>query len=168
MATVTMLMLILNATTVRRKFFRQNSAIARHNSEQSLKIRALENEIARLLSENLQLKSDVNRLKIELEGSQDRIIAEHALQIKEKMEAQLAEWGSMLASLGQEPVPKNRSPRAAKRPKIERSSTGRSRISDRRRRETIHSMQDLEAAAQHEGRLPPLWEDKIYPRETLK
>ncbi|KAI3328062.1 hypothetical protein HD806DRAFT_484924 [Xylariaceae sp. AK1471] len=153
--------------TLRRKFLRQNRDIARHNSTQSLKIRALENECARLLSENLKLQSDVLRLKSELEGSHVHRVADHALQIKEKMEAQLVEWGTMLASLGHEPMPKNRSPRALKRPRIQRSSIGRSGMSDWRRRETMSSMQDLEAAALQEGRLPPLWENKTYPRETL-
>jgi hypothetical protein len=161
-------MLIRIATIVRRKFLRQNRDIARHNSTQSLKIRALENECARLLSENLKLQSDVLRLKSELEGSHVHRVADHALQIKEKMEAQLIEWGTMLASLGHEPMPKNRSPRALKRPRIQRSSIGRSGMSDWRRRETMSSMQDLEAAALQEGRLPPLWENKTFPRETLK
>ncbi|KAI0485468.1 hypothetical protein F4859DRAFT_382924 [Xylaria cf. heliscus] len=156
-----------NLEILRRRFLRQNRDIARTNSTQSLKIRSLENECARLLSENLQLRSDVLRLKTELEGSHAHRVADHALQIKEKMEAQLVEWGAMLASLGHEPVPKNRSPRALKKARIERDSIGRTRISDWRRRETMTSMQDLEAAALQEGRLPPLWENKTYPRETL-
>ncbi|KAI0974809.1 hypothetical protein F4678DRAFT_420914 [Xylaria arbuscula] len=153
--------------TLRRKFLRQNRDIARINSTQSLKIRNLENECARLLSENLQLRSDVLRLKTELEGSHAHRVAEHALQIKEKLEAQLVEWGSMLAGLGHEPLPRNRSPRALKRPRIQRDSIGRARGSEWRRRETMSSMEDLEAAAVQDGRLPPLWENKTYPRETL-
>ncbi|KAI0200628.1 hypothetical protein F4808DRAFT_460732 [Astrocystis sublimbata] len=153
--------------TLRRRFLRQNRDIARTNSTQSLKIRSLENECARLLSENLQLRSDVLRLESELKGSQAHRVAEHALQIKEKMESQLVEWGAMLAGLGHEPLPRNHSPRAVKKPRIERDSVGRARTSDWRRRETLSSMLDLEAAALQEGRLPPLWENKTYPRETL-
>ncbi|KAI1127327.1 hypothetical protein F5Y10DRAFT_195996 [Nemania abortiva] len=156
-----------NLEILRRKFLRQNRDIARTNSTQSLKIRSLENECARLLSENLQLRSEILRLKTDLEGSHAHRVANHALQIKEKMEAQLLEWGAMLADLGHEPVPKNRSPRALKRAKIQRNSVGRTRTSDWRRRETMGSMEDLEAAALQEGRLPPLWENKTYPRETL-
>ncbi|TRX92916.1 hypothetical protein FHL15_006322 [Xylaria flabelliformis] len=137
--------------TLRRKFLRQNRDIARTNSTQSLKIRNLENECARLLSENLQLRSEVLRLKTDLEGSQARRVADHALQIKEKMEAQLVEWGAMLASLGHEPIPKNRSPRALKKARIQRDSIGGTRIADWRRRETMSSMQDLEAAALQEA-----------------
>ncbi|KAI1816412.1 hypothetical protein GGS20DRAFT_538147 [Poronia punctata] len=152
---------------LRRKFLRQNRDIARTNSTQSLKIRSLENECARLISENLELRSHILRLKTELEGSHAQRVADHALQIKEKMEAQLVEWGAMLASLGHEPMPKNHSPRAAKKPRIQRNSSGRSGSSEWRRRETISSMEDLEAAAAQQGRLPPLWENKTYPRETL-
>lgn len=161
-------LMLIKITSVRRKFLRQNRDIARTNSTQSLKIRNLENECARLLSENLQLRSDVLRLKTELEGSHVHRVADHALQIKEKMEAQLIEWGAMLASLGHEPVPRNRSPRALKKAKIQRDSIGRARMSDWKRRDTMSSMQDLEAAALQDGRLPPLWENKPYPRETLK
>ncbi|KAI1179645.1 hypothetical protein F4777DRAFT_533463 [Nemania sp. FL0916] len=153
--------------TLRRRFLRQNRDIARVNSTQSLKIRQLENECARLLSENLQLRSDILRLNKELEGSHARRVADHALEIKEKMEAQLIEWGAMLAGLGHEPVPRSRSPRALKKAKIQRNSASRSRSSEWRRRETMGSIQDLEAAALQEGRLPPIWETKTYPRETL-
>ncbi|KAI1135249.1 hypothetical protein F5Y05DRAFT_175527 [Hypoxylon sp. FL0543] len=152
--------------TLRRKFLRQNRDIARVNSTQSLKIRSLENECVRLLSENLDLRGQVLRLQTELEDSKAQKIADHALEIKEKMEAQLAEWGNMLASLGCEPTPKSRSPREPKRAK-HRSSIGRISMSEWKRRDTVSSMKDLEAAAAQEGRLPPIWENKTCPRETL-
>ncbi|KAI0181389.1 hypothetical protein GGR52DRAFT_33969 [Hypoxylon sp. FL1284] len=152
--------------TLRRKFLRQNRDIARVNSTQSLKIRSLENECVRLLSENLDIRGQVLRLQTELEESKAQRIADHALEIKEKMEAQLAEWGSMLAGLGHEPPPRVRSPRSPKRAK-HRSSIGRASISEWKRRDTMSSMKDLEAAAAQEGRLPPIWENKTCPRETL-
>ncbi|KAI1657447.1 hypothetical protein F4813DRAFT_76621 [Daldinia decipiens] len=152
--------------TLRRKFLRQNRDIARVNSTQSLKIRTLENECVRLLSENLDLRGQILRLQTELEDSRAQKIAHHALEIKEKMEAQLAEWGTMLASLGHEPTPRSRSPRGPKRVK-RRSSIGRGSMSEWRRRDTVSSMKDLEAAALQEGRLAPIWENKMCPRETL-
>ncbi|KAI0596045.1 hypothetical protein F4775DRAFT_566244 [Biscogniauxia sp. FL1348] len=160
-----------NLDTLRRKFLRQNRDIARTNSTQSLKIRSLENECARMLSENLELRGRIIQLETELEHNRAQRIADHALEIKAKMEAQLVEWGTMLAGLGHEPIPRNRSPRAAKKAKIRnslsRTSLGRTSMSEWRRRETMSSMKDLEAAALQEGRLPPLWENKTYPRETL-
>ncbi|KAI1107309.1 hypothetical protein F4804DRAFT_195214 [Jackrogersella minutella] len=152
--------------TLRRKFLRQNRDIARINSTQSLKIRSLENECVRLLSENLDLRGQILRLQTELEDSKAQKIADHALEIKEKMEAQLAEWGAMLAGLGNEPIPKSRSPRGPKKAK-HRSSIGRMSMSEWKRRDTMSSMKDLEAAAAQEGRLPPIWENKPCPRETL-
>lgn len=152
---------------MRRKFLRQNRDIARVNSTQSLKIRTLENECVRLLSENLDLRGQILRLQSELEDSRAQKIANHALEIKEKMEAQLAEWGTMLASLGHEPTPRSRSPREPKRVK-RRSSIGRISMSEWRRRDTVSSMKDLEVAALEEGRLAPIWENKTCPRETLK
>ncbi|KAI0025692.1 hypothetical protein F4780DRAFT_719556 [Xylariomycetidae sp. FL0641] len=151
--------------TLRRKFLRQNRDIARVNSTQSLKIRSLENECARMLSENLDLRSQIIRLESELQDSRAQRIADHALEIKERMEAQLMEWGDMLAGLGHEPVPRNRSPRASKRAR--RTSLGRPSLMEWRRRDTMSSPRDLELAAMREGRLPPLWENKSYPRETL-
>ncbi|KAH9908015.1 hypothetical protein F4778DRAFT_457688 [Xylariomycetidae sp. FL2044] len=152
--------------TLRRKFLRQNRDIARVNSTQALKIRALENECARILSENLDLRGQVIRLETELRESSAQRIADHALEIKEKMEAQLIEWGSMLASLGHEPIPMNRSPRAQKKARLS-PGFGRRSQSEWKRRDTISSMKDLEAVAQQEGRLPPLWENKTYPRKSL-
>ncbi|KAI1460828.1 hypothetical protein F4805DRAFT_345784 [Annulohypoxylon moriforme] len=157
-----------NIETLRRKFLRQNRDIARVNSSQSLKIRSLENECVRLLSENLDLRGQVLRLQTELEESKAQKIADHALEIKEKMEAQLAEWGTMLAGLGHEPIPKSRSPREPKKAK-HRSSIGRMSMSEWKRRDTMNSssMKDLEDAAAQEGRLAPIWENKPCPRETL-
>ncbi|KAI1855297.1 hypothetical protein JX266_000162 [Neoarthrinium moseri] len=148
--------------TLRRRFLRQNRDIARTNSTQSLRIRSLENECARMLSENLELRGQILRLETELRESRAQRIADHALEIKEKMEAQLLEWGSMLASLGHEPIPKNRSPRAAKKMRM---SPGMGLASSPRLRRRNTS--ELEAAALQEGRLAPLWENKSCPRETL-
>ncbi|KAI1328599.1 hypothetical protein F5Y16DRAFT_368832 [Xylariaceae sp. FL0255] len=156
-----------NLEILRRKFLRQNRDIARINSTQSLKIRSLENECARLLSENLELRGKFLGLENDLKGSHAQRVADHALQIKEKMEAQLVEWGSMLASLGHEPIPRNRSPRALKKQKLQRSSFGRTGMTEWKRRETIGSMQDLEAAALQQGRLAPLWENSPCPRESF-
>ena len=54
---------------------RQNREIARINSNQSVRIRSLENECARLLSENLELRSQVLRLEKELQDDSQTIEA---------------------------------------------------------------------------------------------
>lgn len=150
--------------TVRRKFLRQNRDIARVNSTQSLRIRSLENECARLLSENLELRGHITRLEKEAEGGRSRRVADHALDIKAKMEAQLEEWGALVSSLGVEPPTKKRSPGSRKsvrpRPSIGMRSPPRRRLRD--------VAKDAEAAAMQEGRLPPIQENKAYPRQTME
>ena len=115
-----------------------------------------------MLSENLELRGQILRLETELQDNRAQRVADHALAIKEKMEAQLVEWGAMLAGLGHEPMPRNHSPRATK--KARRSSSFGRGGAQWRRRDSI----DVEAMAHQEGRLPPIWKTKPYPRETLK
>lgn len=148
--------------TLRRKFLRQNREIAKLNSKQSQRIRELENEYARLLSENLDLSSQVWRLQKELESNSSQRIADHALEVKAKMEAQLAELGSLLAGFGLEPPTKRRSPPARK---ATDAKHGLSRSPPQRKLRDV--AKDSEELAMQEGRLPPISENKRYPRETL-
>jgi len=152
---------------VRKKFLRQNRDIARVNSNQSLRIRHLENEYARLLSENLELRARNLELEKELEQEREdssaQRIVDHALEIRTKMEAQLVQWGELLAGLGLEPPMKRRSPAGRKLAKP-RSNMLRS-PAQRRLRDVA---KDAEAQAMQEGRLPPIYENKAYPRQTLR
>ncbi|KAK3372839.1 hypothetical protein B0T24DRAFT_719648 [Lasiosphaeria ovina] len=152
-----------NLEILRRKFLRQNRDIARINSSQSLRIRALENECARLLSENLDLRGQVLRLENEAHDNTAQRVADHALEIKAKLEAQLIEWGSMLASLGLEPPSKRRSPGGRKYAQP-RAATSRS---PPQRLVRIDTITDAEAQALREGRLPPIQENKSFPRATM-
>ncbi|KAL2160073.1 hypothetical protein VTH06DRAFT_1728 [Thermothelomyces fergusii] len=147
---------------LRRKFLRQNRDIAKINSDQSQKIRRLENDCARLLSENLELRSQILRLEKQLEDNSARRIADHALEVKAKLEAQLSEFAALLGSLGVEPPSKRRSSgdRTLSRP---RQSMARSPSQRRRRNPSI----DSETLAEMEGRLPPIYENKTYPRATM-
>lgn len=149
---------------MRRKFLRQNRDIARVNSAQSLKIRSLETECGRLLSENLTLNGRIIELEKELDECQGaQRIADHALEIRAKMEAQLMQWGAMLQGLGMEPAAKRHassSPSAREIRKSRRSLAATQRP-PRESRAT-------EAAALQEGRLVPIPENKTYPRRTMK
>ena len=51
---------------VKRRFIRQNRELAKNNSSQSLRIRSLELEISKLLSDNLGLREQVLGLQNEL------------------------------------------------------------------------------------------------------
>ncbi|KAJ4424495.1 hypothetical protein N0V82_000819 [Gnomoniopsis sp. IMI 355080] len=153
--------------TLRRKFLRQNRDIARVNSAQSLRIRSLESECGRLLSDNLTLNGRILELEKALEEAQGaQRIADHALELKDKMEAQLAQWGALIQGLGIEPAAKRRatSSPSGRRISRPRRSEGASPVMRRRPRD---SRSAEAAAAQEDGRLPPIHENKTYPRRTM-
>ncbi|EPE03193.1 shugoshin family protein [Ophiostoma piceae UAMH 11346] len=157
-----------NFDILRRKFLRQNRDIARVNSNQSLRIRGLENECARLLSENLDLRGQVLRLEKEIEDDKSQRVAGHALQIKEKMEAQLVELGALLAGFGLEPPTKRQSPVTVRRTnKPVRLSLSIESTPPQRQRPSPLSASEAESLAAQEGRLPPIYETKTFPRRTL-
>ncbi|KAL1850189.1 hypothetical protein Daus18300_012989 [Diaporthe australafricana] len=153
--------------TLRKKFLRQNRDIARVNSAQSLRIRSLEGECGRLLSDNLTLNGRILELERDLDecrGAQR--IADHALEIKAKMEAQLLEWGAMLGGLGVERAAKRHAPSSPNGTTVARRriSMSRSPVARQRPRDSRSS---ADMAALHEGKLPPIQENTTYPRRTM-
>lgn len=140
---------------------RQNRDIARANSTQSLRIRNLENETSRLLAENLDLREQILRLKSELDNGKAQRIVDQTGEIKSQLEAKLLEIGALIGSLGQEPAPTKKSPKAGR---ISRTSLGQS--PDQRNWKNMVTLS--EAVAGQEGRLPPILENKSYPRRTLE
>ncbi|KAK1832657.1 hypothetical protein QBC39DRAFT_381216 [Podospora conica] len=150
-----------NLDILRRKFLRQNRDLARINSHQSNRIRGLENDYARLLTENLDLQGQVMRLQKELENNTTRRVADHAMEIKARMEAKLAELGSMLATFGDEPPAKRHSPE--RRKFINASPRSIRKTAQRKPRENV----DQDALAAQEGRLPPIYENKPVARATM-
>ncbi|KAF6821258.1 shugoshin c terminal domain-containing protein [Colletotrichum sojae] len=148
--------------TLRRKLLRQNRDLAKANAAHLVKIRNLEADYARFMSENLSLNSKIIELQTELENNNARRIADHALDVRARVEAQLMDCLSALSSLGQEPPTKRHaSPRGRR---STRASLPRSPPERRPPREFI---KDTEARALQEGRLPPIAENKSYPRATL-
>ncbi|MBE3048666.1 hypothetical protein IMZ48_40445 [Candidatus Bathyarchaeota archaeon] len=151
------------AYLVRRKLLRQNRELARVNSSQSLRIRHLENECARMLSENLELRGQILSLEKEVENSKAQRVADHALEIKAKLETQLIEWGGLLAGLGLEPPVKRRDA-VGRRMSQARGSMGR-----RSPRKSLRDLaREAESRAREEGRLTPIMEHKSYPRMTME
>jgi len=139
---------------------RQNRDIARANSTQSLRIRNLENETSRLLAENLGLREQIIRLQNELDNGQAQRMADHTVAIKSQLENKLLEIGALLSNLGDEPT-KKKSPRMRK---ITRASPSKS--PDQKNWKNMCSLS--EAVGAQEGRLPPILENKTYPRKTLE
>ncbi|KAL5321737.1 hypothetical protein ACEPPN_009700 [Leptodophora sp. 'Broadleaf-Isolate-01'] len=140
---------------------RQNRDIARANSAQSLRIRNLENETSRLLAENLGLRGQILQLEGELENGRSQRIAQHTGVVKSQLEAKLLELGALLSGLGEVPSPQRKSRQSGK---VARASPATS--PDQKNWKNICSLS--EAVAGQEGRLPPILENKSYPRKTLE
>jgi hypothetical protein len=140
---------------------RQNRDIARANSAQSLRIRNLENETSRLLAENLGLREQILQLQNELENGNAQRIADNTSIVKSQLEAKLLEIGALVTSLGGVSPPKRKSPREGK---LTRASPSKS--PDQRNWKNLCTLS--EAVAGQEGRLPPILENKSYPRRTLE
>ncbi|KAG5968281.1 hypothetical protein E4U58_001923 [Claviceps cyperi] len=123
---------------------RQNRDLAKSNNVRALRIRELESECALMLSENLELRSRVLELEAQVENNEARRIADHALAIKARLEAQLTEWASLLSGLGLEPPLKRRSPEMRKTMKHRMSfCPGRPSPSQRRLRDIARDIEEL-------------------------
>lgn len=117
-----------------------------------------------MLSENLDLRGQILSLEKEVESSQAQRVADHALETKAKLEAQLVEWGDLLAGLGCEPPAKRRDVGRRMSSSGSRGSMGR-----RSPRESLRDLaREAEARARDEGRLTPIREHNSYPRRTME
>jgi hypothetical protein len=140
---------------------RQNRDIARTNSSQSLRIRNLENEVSKLLADNLALRGQILHLQSELNNGNAQRTAAYAIHIKSELEAKLQEIGTLLGGLGEAPKTVNRS---LKQGKLTHASLGTN--PEAKNWKNICTLS--EAMAAQEGRLPPILENKQYPRKTLE
>ncbi|MCJ1475329.1 hypothetical protein MMC13_003991 [Lambiella insularis] len=134
----------------------------RANSTQSLRIRNLEAETSRLLSENLALREQVISLQHELDCRPKRSVLEDLGLVKDKLDIKLAELGSLVFELGQarkSAIADNSPPRRRSR----KASPKRS--PDQRNWKNVLSLSEVTGG--QDGRLPPIVEDKYYPRRTL-
>ena len=164
---------------MKRRFIRQNREIARYvffilsrrsplisrsaNSTQSLRIRNLESETTRLLSENISLREQVIKSQQELDNSLHRSALDGIGNVKDKLEFKLAELSNLVVELGkahknavQQPSPGSRRP--------ERKSPKKS--PDQRNWKNVLTLSEVTGG--QDGRLPPIEEDKYFPRKTLE
>lgn len=144
---------------MRRKFLRQNRDIARENSVKSLRIRSLENEVSRLLAENLGFREQIAQLENEMSASKNRRIIDHVNVTKAKLEKKMVEMAALISEIKHVPASRRR---VSTEP---RQATAVRSPSQKLQRE-IYTMN--EAIALQEGRLPPILEAKQYPRRTLE
>ncbi|MCJ1431888.1 hypothetical protein MMC27_001244 [Xylographa pallens] len=147
---------------LKRRFLRQNREIARANSTQSLRIRTLEAETSRLLSENLVLREKIISLEYELNHRPKREALEDLGLVKDKLEAKLAELGGLVFELGR--AQKNAIATSAS---SRRQSRGKSPKRSPDQRIWRNALTLSEVTGGQDRRLPPIVEDKYYPRRTL-
>lgn len=147
---------------LKRRFVRQNREIARVNSTQSVRIRNLECEISRLLSENIALRERVISLQYEVDKRPRRSVLEDMGTVKGKLEAKLAELGGLVQELGRIQVAAE-NPRSPKRKSLNRTEPKRS--PDQKNWKNNFTLSEVTGGG--DGRLPPIVEDKYFPRKTL-
>ncbi|KAL8893297.1 MAG: hypothetical protein Q9192_005411 [Flavoplaca navasiana] len=129
------------------------------NSTQSIRIRTLESEISRLLSENIALRQQVIKLQYEIDNNTG---LGSINTVKGRLEAKLLELGGLVQELG------NVQQSAEDRRALRRRSGAKSspKISpDQRNWKNVIPFSEGNGGA--DGRLPPIVEGKYYPRRTL-
>ncbi|KAL8662529.1 MAG: hypothetical protein Q9202_004674 [Teloschistes flavicans] len=144
---------------LKRRFVRQNREIARVNSTQSVKIRNLEGEVSRLLSENILLREQVIKLQFEIDNN---VGLEKIEIVKGSLDIKLQELGGLIQELGN--VQQNAEGRRA----LRRRSRGKSapkQSPDQSSWKNGLTISEVMGGA--DGRLPPIVEGKYYPRRTL-
>ena len=138
--------------------------IIRANSAQSIRIRNLECETSRLLSENITLREQNIQLQRQVESTGNRQDAADRLhQIRSQLEAKLMELGGLVYELG---TVDKKSRRTSVTQSSQSNGQTPKRSPDQRNWKNAFTLSDV--TGQQEGRLPPILEDKLYPRRTLE
>ncbi|KAI9835579.1 MAG: hypothetical protein M1819_002030 [Sarea resinae] len=147
---------------LKRRFVRQNREIARANSTQSLRIRNLESETSRLLAENISLREQIIKLQSELDNNnKNRRYFNHVEDVKDRLAGKMAELGFLVSELGE--LQKLHQPKdILSREKATNQSPKRS--PDQRNWKSAFTLSEITG---QDGKLPPIAEDKYYPRRTL-
>lgn len=128
-----------------------------------MRIRTLESEVSRLLGENVSLREQAIRLQYELDNGPKHSAWDKVDGLKQKLEGRLVELGGLLQELGNVQGAAKKE-RAGKRKSLSRSSPKRSPT--QRPWKSNIALSDL--LGESEGRLPPILEDKCFPRRTLE
>jgi hypothetical protein len=135
---------------VKRRFIRQNRELAKNNSTQSLRIRSLEVEVSRLLSDNLDLRNEVLHLQNELYIEKTQAANNAAKKVKADLLAKIDALSAVVHEIEESEEVELPDVLKAKRP-VEGNW--------RERQPLAEIMQD--------SQMPTIAEDKLYPRRTL-
>ncbi|TKX21435.1 shugoshin-like protein [Elsinoe australis] len=132
---------------LKRRFIRQNRDLARINTHQSLRIRALEVEQSRLQSENLSLREEIIRLQNQLSDSSHNVQLSDLDVVRQDLQRRVEEILGVVSELGQ--LKKREQPKRQSNPSSWRPAIPNLRL------------------AGPELRMPAIVEGKQYPRRTL-
>jgi hypothetical protein len=115
------------------------------------RIRNLENETSKILTDNLNLREQLGRAQR---------ISECAGDIKSQLEAKMLELGALITSIGNESMIRTKSQTGGN---TTRKSPGAS--PEQKNWKTMCPLSEVHG---QEGRLPPILENKYYPRRTIE
>ncbi|KAA8564850.1 hypothetical protein EYC84_010621 [Monilinia fructicola] len=153
--------------SLKRKYKRQNRDIASVNSSQAVRIRSLENENSKLLAENLELREENLRLRSEIDNGKARRVTERVSVVKSQLEERLVEIGALISSLGEESPERKRSPHLPRQFGGLRSGSNPPRSPQEKKWDNMAPLSEDDIGSP-DGKLPPILENKYYPRRTLE
>lgn len=136
----------------------------RINSTQSVRIRNLESEISRLLSENIAYRERVIKLQHEVDRCPGEVALDGVATLRLTLEAKLAELGNLVQELGKAHDGMSVG-RTSRRRSTQQSSPKKS--PDQRNWKNALTLSEVTGGSEN-PRLPPIIEDKYYPRRTLE
>jgi hypothetical protein len=118
--------------------------------------------VSRLLAENLGLREQNIQLQSEIGDCRNQRIINHVSETKTEINMKMQEIGILLASLCKEP-PRTRK---ATPSESQREKVNAARSPDQKNWRNMCTLS--ETMASQDGRLPPILENKSYPRRTLE
>lgn len=136
----------------------------RINSNQSIRIRNLENEISRLLSENIAFRERLIKLKHEVDKFPDQAAVDNVRSVRSKLEAKLGELGFLVDELGK--AHGNISIGQKTRQQSTQQSSPRKSPDQKPWKNTL-TIADISRNSQ-DPRLPPIIEDECFPSRALE
>lgn len=134
------------------------------NSTQSQRIRNLEAECARLIAENVALKEQTIAAQVEADRWRNaNNVGKEILDMKERLVTKVNEMSLLLVEMGQ--IPEGAAKKGRRKSRMS-ASESRAEMEWKSRQ----SMREAAAAERDllDGKLPPITEDKPYPRRTLE
>ncbi|KAI9802215.1 MAG: hypothetical protein M1825_002936 [Sarcosagium campestre] len=141
---------------VKRRYLRQNRDIARDNTAKTIRIRALESEGTRLLTENLELREQISRLQAEVDKNAAFADIE---KVKRKIQAKVSEFSGLVAELSHLQQSK-RQEKMSSQPQLR---TPNRKMTERARKSTLSPPQFRLAL---ESTLETIGEGRTFPKHS--